>query len=264
MKFIQSLNESKLFSSSHSFSRYTGRQLAEMCYLHIIALRIISCEKITLMQSKQYALKTNNHDKFKKWHQNSTDVYLLLYALLADDVKTHDTISRHFIDTLNIDVPKITAWLLSISSHNDMSETRSHRLFATLDNQLKVHDGSFRSIRRLAMNWTDLTLREKQLCFTRLIQIMRQRCHSSDLFFHLERLAKNNGLELLDVCDLETGYGCGTPTDDAPTTSLARAAQLHRSVYEDDGGAAPAIATTSADIAPLVKPLGKVRRRTAK
>lgn len=262
MDLIKSLTESKQFASKNSFRRLTGRQLAELAYLHVIGLRILSREKITRQHAKQYALKTNNHDKFNKWHQSAPDLYLLLYALLADGVPTHDDTSKHFIQTLKIDIDKITAWLLSISSTNAMSETRAHRLFASLDNQFKTNDGTLRSIRRLAMNWPDLDLREKQLCFTRLIQIMRQRCPTSDLMADLQKLSKNNGLELMDVCNLENGHGCGTPTDDAPirVTTLTQAAALHRSIYEDD--AAPA--TTSGDIAPFVKPLGKVRRRNPK
>jgi hypothetical protein len=252
MDFIKTLTESKLFPSKGTFQRYTGRQLAELAYLHIIALRIMSCEKITHMQAKQYALKTNNHDDFKKWRQSSTDLYYIIYALSAE-VKAHDNTSEHYIKTLALDLPKITAWLLSISSHNSMSETRTRRLFATLDNQFKINDGSYRSIRRLAMNWPDISLRDRQLCFTRLIQIMRSRCSSSDVFGWLEKLSKNNGLELLDVCDQEN-------EDCDKSTTLARAAQ---GSINEDGDAAP-VGTTSADIAPFVKPLGKVRRRNPK
>lgn len=264
MNLIKSLTESKLFSSAASFHRYTGRQLAELCYLHLIGLQIIAHETLTHEQAKQYVLKTNTHDHFKKWHQSSTDLYLLLYSLLANDIKYHDDTTEHFIKSLHIDVSKITGFLSAITSRNSMSDTRIQRLFSTMDNQFKVQDPTLKSIRRLAMNWKDLSLREKKLCFTRLIQIMRSRCQSSDLFANLERVSRKNGLEIADVCDRETGHGCGTPTDDDPTTSLVQIAQLHKSVFEDDGGcAAPAasVATTTADIAPFVKPLGKVRRR---
>jgi hypothetical protein len=257
MDFIQSLTESKLFASKTSFAHRSGRELAELAYLHIIALRIMSCEKITHMQSKQYALKTNNHDDFKKWKSNGTDLYLILHALKGD-VKAKDDTSEHYIKTLSLDIPKITAWLLSISSHNSDSDTKAHRLFASMDSQFKINDGSYRSIRRLAMNWPDLNKRERQLCFTRLIQIMRVRCKSSDTFEWLEKLSRNNGLELQDACDKETD-DCGNKD-----TTLARAAQHATSIYED-GDAAPAPAgTTTADIAPFVKPLGKVRRRNPK
>ncbi len=255
MDFIQSLSESKLFTSKNAFKRHTGRQLAELLYFHICALRIMSCEKITFAHAKQYALKTRNHDDYKKWKQSGTDIYYLIFALHAEDVKAHDDTSEHFIKTLVLDLPKIDEWLLSISSHTTASETKARRLFVSLDKQLKINDGTFRAIRRLAMNWPDLSLRERQLCFTRLIQIMRNRCPTSDLFMWMEKLSKNNGLELQNACDNDT-EDCGKDT------TLSRAAAVHNSIYED-GDAAP-VGTTSADIAPFVKPLGKVRRRNPK
>lgn len=246
MDFIKTLSESNLFTSKNAFSRSTGRELAEMAYLHIIALRIMSCERVTLQQTKQYALKTINHDDFKKWKQSGTDLYHAMYALKGD-AKAHNTTSEHFIKTLALDIPKLMDWLRSITSKTTMSETKAHRLFATLDNQFKVTDGSLRAIRRLAMNWPDLTVRQRQLCFTRLVQFMRNRCHQSDLFVWLTVLDRHNGLELQNACDAETEE-CGK------ATTLSRAAQRYASIREDD-------ATTSADIAPVVMPLGAVQRR---
>ncbi len=253
MTILTELTESQLIPSRSGYRKYTGKQLTEMLYFHIIAFRILSCEDYMDDFVHAYAQKTKYWGKFNDWHQTATDLYFLTHANVSNDPEMKlSKPSSDYISMLQLDDKRLMAWIKSLASRNGISETYGTRFFVRLDVQLKITNGSWRSIRRLAMNWPDLTHHEKQLTMTRLLQILRARCPRSDLLAPLNKLAQHANLELKDVHNPEE------------STTLSHIAAQHR-LREDDGGAPAAdVSTTSSDIAPLVKPFKKVMRRNAK
>lgn len=249
MKLIRELTESRLVTSKTGYKKYSGRELAEILYLHIVAFRILSCEESERTFMFNYSLKTKRNGSFKSWMQNATDLYLFLLPLFNDDLPLTDS-AQDYIDDLTLDDKLLMDWIKAVASHSIFADIYARRLFIRLDRQLLMDRMSHRSIRRLAMNWPDLNKREKQLAVTRLLQIMRTRCNSSDLLNRLEVFAKRNKLEIKnDEHDAE---------DNTPT--LTQASARYR-LKEEDGGAA--VGTTSADIAPMVVPMAGVQRRAA-
>ena len=254
---LAELCESQLISSKTAYRKYTGRDIVEMLYLHILAFRILSCEGSRFI--RDYAYKTKRQGGWKRWTYTSTDLYLLMLVLCSDD----DSIplsnsARKFLGKTDLDSGRVMEWVKAVAVNGGGAYAYGRRLFIYLDRQLKVEKMSYRSIRRLVMNWDDIDHGYKQLAMTRLLQLMRNKCSSSDLLRPLEKLAKDHALEL-------EGVSC--PETSATLTEVAAKARLS----EDDGGgavvadAAPdaSAGTTSGDIAPLVKPLGKVRKRNA-
>lgn len=249
---ISELTESSLVTSKTGYKKYSGKDIAELLYLHIIAYRILSCEKSEYNFIHDYSLRLKRFGSFKKWSQSSPDFYLLLLALYSEDELGLSNKSKSYLKTLNLDENKLLNWIQAVASRNRMSDIYARRLFITLDRQLKIDNLSFRSIRRLAMNWPDLDEREKKLTLTRLLQIMRARCNASDLLTRLERFARKNDLELEGVNDPEE-----------KSLTLSQVAAKHR-LKEDDGGGGDfggGEGTTSADIAPMVVPMWGVYRR---
>lgn len=273
-KFLQSLTESKLIPSTASYKKYTGKQIAELTYLHLIGLHILVNEPISEKWAKDYAMRSARVTSFAHWYQSGTDLMLLLYALTTTgDIEFRsDESSKDFIDGLYFDEPTIRLWLKNVG-HDEQNKNLAKKLFLTLDTQFKIKDSSFKAVRRLAMDWNHLTLKEQRLTLTRLLQFMRARARGSDILHQLEIMAKAEHLEMKDVCNPETGEGCGSEGSHtekkkggswlgklAGAAGLVAGYQLAKKLSEDDGGAA----TTAGDIAPYVKPLGAVHRRNPK
>lgn len=248
---ITELCESRLITSKTAYRKYTGRDLSELLYLHLIAFRILSCEPDHSRFIRDYSYKTKRQGVWTRWTQTSTDLYLLMLVLCSGDesIPISDA-ARNYLDTLSLDDDRVMNWVKAVASNNGVADTYARRLFVLIDRQMKIEKTSLRSIRRLAMNWDKIDHYDQQLAMTKLLQLMKMRCPGSDLLPSLMELSKARKLELKNLSD---------PERSATLTEIAAQQRLN----EDDAGSAPAPAegTTSADIAPLVKPIGKVQRR---
>ena len=252
MNLLSELTESQLISSKSGYHRFTGQQLSELLYLHILAFRILSCEESENEFLHRYAQKVKYWNGFEDWHQNGNDLYLLIHGVTAPtdpDMKIAKS-SIKYLETLALDTKHLLTWIRAIAARNGVADNYASRYFLTLDRQLKINNASWRSIRRLAMNWPDIRHRDQQLAMTRLLQLLRSRCPMSDIIAPMNKLASHKNLELKDANNLESEN----------SLTLTQVAAHHH--LAEDGEAA--IATTTADIAPFVKPFKKVRRRNAK
>lgn len=205
MKFLQSLSESHLLSSTSAYKRYTARQIAELVYLHVLSLRIVASEPLTQAWAHNYAQRSARYLGFAKWYQNATDLHLLLHALVDEEVELKmPESSMRFKETLYFDEAEIKRWLKDIAN-NHINEPHTRSLFLHLDGQFQIKDSSMKAIRRIVQDWPHNTHRQKQLAMTRLLQIMRNRCRMSDLLEKLNELAHELQLELEGVSNQETG-----------------------------------------------------------
>lgn len=296
MKFLQSLSESKLLSSTSSYRKYTAKQIAELVYLHVIGLRILASEPLTQAWAHDYAVRSARYLGFTKWYQNATDLHLLLHALISEDVELKmPEKSLEFKETLYFDETEIKRWLKDMC-RGHINEPHTRSLFLHMDGQFQIKDSSMKAIRRIVQDWPRNTQRQKQLAMTRLLQIMRNRCRLSDVLVQLNHLAEELKLELENVANRETGDEAvhdGSDPDfieQKPKKSggwlggtaavvgsilgyhtvknLVKESEededsieaAERTLEEDDGGGAAAC-TTSGDIAQVTKPMMTTQRR---
>ncbi len=267
MKYIQSLTESAMIPYIGAYKKFSAKQLAEVLYLHIICLHILSVEDITKTFSKSYAIRSTRHD-FTSWYQNSTDICFLLFGLLSEDVELKLPDSSHdFKEHLYIDTQNVKDWLKSISRSSSNRYNKSRSLFLHLDFSLQIKDQSLKAIRRLAQDWNHLDLKQKKLTMTRLLQYMRTRCLKSDLYHEIEYLSDYYGLEMKNVANPETGESAPENKKGSVLKHLASfaagaaAGGWFSKLGEDaDSGAI----TTSSDVATVNSVLTKTRKRNAK
>jgi hypothetical protein len=205
MKFLQSLSESQLLSSTTAFRKYSGRQIADLVYLHIIALRILATEPTSKEFAADYATRSVRYMGFGKWYQSATDLHLLIYALLDEhvDLKMPES-SQEFRQSLYFDENAIRLWAKDIA-RGHINEARTKKMFLHLDGEFQMKDTSMKAIRRLVQDWPHVTVRQKQLSMTRLLQMLRVRARRSDVLVRLERLAHQMNLEMHNVNNPETG-----------------------------------------------------------
>lgn len=251
MRLFQELTESRMFPAGRSsLSKWDGRVLADVLYLNICALRILLSEAESRDWARTYCGKTD-HD-IRHWRSNASDMFVILHGLDISDVK------------VPVEIRTIRNWLGNAQRGQEEIESRyATSVFTRLDTMLGNRNASMSAIRRLLLEWEELSLRERRLSVTRLLQFMRAKCPKSDLLPELEKAARRGRYEMVDVCNPETGEGCGSgeaqqakkPSKFGFIAGLAGSAAgyalgRHKTNEASDG------ATTSANIAIVPGALG--------
>lgn len=203
------LAESRLIPSVASFRQFRADELADLAVLYISTLQVLFSNKDTKHFAEQYAKRTlQSGTDFSHWKNSGTDLYVIMYGLKANDVKLRD---QKKSDKLKNIIPLgddlVVRWLKEISSGN-MSSTSHNKLFTRLDFNFKISNSSIRAVRRLVMDWDELSHHERSLAVTRLLQLITNRAQKGELISELRGMAQRHDLEIEDVCNKESGHGC--------------------------------------------------------
>lgn len=208
---INTLAESRLFPSTKSLTRYNARDAADLAYLYIVSLRILLADPDTKKWAEDYCSKTTVASSFARWRSDGTDLYVLMHALTT---KTNplDDVDREFRDDLPLNEKLIHSWLRRVGE-GDMIEPTTRGLFGRLDAMFRMRDASMRAIRRLTLDWPELSHRERRLVITRLLQFLRSRAQNGEVLSKITHIAKLHRLEIADACNLEDGEDCDSNND---------------------------------------------------
>lgn len=203
MAFLADLCESKLLPTYTHLNRFQAKQIAELLHLYLCAMNILAHEPTSREFAAQYARRTTEFGTFDLKRNFATDLYVMIHAILSDDVAFRSPLaSDFFIDHMSIDLATITAFLRNIA-YKRLSTPTINLLFANIDRRLHIEDSSLRAIRRLAQDWPRLNRSNKRLCITRILQILRSRASRSELLPWLEKLAREQELEIKQARDPE-------------------------------------------------------------
>jgi len=244
--FLTALSESKLIPHRKTLHDYDAEELAELAFLNILTLRILLAEhgNGTALFAQKYCRKTAQFGNFKKWHTDSTDIYVMLYGLISDEAK-NDRQDRHVHLHMPIEPLLLYRWFRSnADKRHDTALT--HRVFVKLDTWFKIKNSSMKAIRRLVMDWDTITTKERKLALTRLLQFMRTRAARGELLPWLNRVGVLHDLEIDNVDNPETGERREGGHDVRETT-------LWRSLALESASAG---ATGAASVAAVVGGLG--------
>jgi len=201
------LSESRLYPSTHSLKKVSVQEACQLAFLYLMVMRILLDDPHTRHWAKNYAYKTSKGSpSFKTWRMDGTDLYALIYALETENSPLEDG-DEDFRDHLPLDASAIHRWLRAVSMHED--ETLTRRLMNRLDQMFRIRDSSLKAIRRLVLDWPDLSSHERRLVVTRLLQFVRTRASRGEIRPKLEDVAKLRGWEIGDACNPEDGHDCG-------------------------------------------------------
>jgi hypothetical protein len=202
------LQESSLLHSLSSLKRYNAKDIADLCFLYMVALHILRSEFDFAPQARSYASKTLGSGDFQNIRLNKTDLYQLLNILLAQDILWTDQLqnpsaSHTFLTDIYLNHDDVVKFLRNIQQ-GGFNPTQSARLLLKMENQLKVSTTNYKSVRRIASDWNKghVDKHAKSLVVTRLLL-------QGDLRVLLEQLAQSQNLEYNDACNQETGANCG-------------------------------------------------------
>lgn len=226
------LQESSLLQSLNSLKRYNAKDIADLCFLYMVALHILRSEFEFAPQARSYASKTLGSGDFQHIHLNKTDLYQLLNILLAQDILWTDQLqnpsaSHTFLTDIYLNHDDVVKFLRNIQQ-GGFNPTQSARLLLKMENQLKVSTTNYKSVRRIASDWNKAHVDKhaKTLVVTRLLQALRHKALQGDLRVPLEQLAHAQNLEYKDVCNQETDANCGVSPRMSPTKKEKRPSLL--------------------------------------
>jgi hypothetical protein len=277
MSIIKTLSESKSFPSIKHLERIDLDTLCELAVLNFCTLYILHNIPETKAFANKYisVLISANHTHFKRWATGGNDQYAVLYGICNDEKEKKKVIP--------VGLNAMDTWLTQLK-RDSLTKIAHTTFFTRLDYNFQIKNASLKAVRRLVSDWTNLNHEEKQFATTRLLQMIRSRNPKNDLLHYLEQAAHHHDLELHDVCNKDTGDGCGhteyggaqqyKQKPEKNTNWVAGAAAMAagyglarwahgRKVTEDDAGGAALSTTSSSNIATHVKPLGNtVIKRT--
>lgn len=229
----ENCNESKMFRNSY-LSAMTLRDATDAAFINLITLYLFSKEFETAPFAQNYAAKTMMFGGFREPRVAGTDLYQALHIVTNPTGKTARKLTgleMNAVLAVQLHVKeKMLKDFLRNMSRGTLDRTTAIRLMYRLEAQMAIGISNYKSLRRLVTDWENLTMFQKQICVTRLLQYYRTRGRRSDLYPMLETLAKNKGWELGNVSNAEiaaigaAGAVAGTSTGRGFMSSVAKVA----------------------------------------
>ena len=182
----QELSESKLFRFTGSFSRLTGRDIADLLYLQTLSVIMFSKDNEQQDYAVAYARKSTAYGPFALFRTHATDIYMLSYAIKHSDNSSLKISGkdRRFLDGLQFNNRTYYNFLRKLGQ---TAPTRSEisSFLVRLERQLDIKDSQYKLYRRLIVDWSDLKYAQKQMVVARIMQKMRIKARPSEVFQHL-------------------------------------------------------------------------------
>ena len=204
-EFIQTIQESRLFSNKKTFNNYNLRELSELTFLYFLAVQILKHEYEFQDRIQNYFRYFFLTVPFGKYSANGNDLHQLFYIITnKDSHKDLKSASKYsdLSEKILLDKQKVALYINSIGDTSSLS--KDHRFLFYLEDALNIKDTSYKAIRRLVEDWPELNHNQKELAVTRLLQAFRIRARKSELLPWLESLSKKRNLELKNVHNSET------------------------------------------------------------
>jgi hypothetical protein len=193
--FIRDLNESKLFRTRQQAETADARYTVNVAFLNLITLWILYNNYSTAPFAQAYAGNTISYTNFNTYRQSATDLYVALNQIKTG--KGIDDKSSLLYSRADFNDVRMRQFLTTLAQGKNYTGART--FFLQLEKSLNIEDTTYKSIRRLAADWPDLSQGERSLVATRLLQFYRTNAIRSELYQPLKKMASEKGLELKNV-----------------------------------------------------------------
>lgn len=184
MKFLQELNESRMYRRLSQLNGKTIDSIGERLFEHLLALQILVNED--MLYAKKYADIIMSQQNFTGFRTSQPDLYNLISVILNQDKYSH--IVEPNPDVI-IPELRLKRNLRDIAAgrfdNNDFSQ-----LMLMLQRRLEKLPGQLIQLRRQISEWNRNPDREKYIVIHRMMQQMRERGMQSDLYYRLQSLEK--------------------------------------------------------------------------
>jgi len=223
----ENCNESKMFRNNY-LSQLTLRDAVDNVFLNMLTLLLISHEAETRSYAQDYAHRTLQFGNFNFPRVGGTDLYQGLHIILHPDSETAGKLkapekNTELAQELRTNTKLVKDFLRGLST-GTLDRITAIRILYRLESQMDIDISNYKSLRRLIGDWENLSVVQKRLCVTRLLQYYRLRGRHSELLPVLESLADKKNWELPGVENAETTAHETSHTGNKFLSTVGRAA----------------------------------------
>jgi len=194
LKLVNDLTESRMYRSKQAFKRITAREVADMAFMDMIAIWILYNEFESAPASREYAGRTATFNSFNNFRQMSTDLYLNLHVITQNRTDLLGTDADvTLLDRIQPNEQQILRYL-RMAHQNNLSQGMARQTLQRLEFALHIQNSNYRSIRRLAQGWPNLSTGQKRIVLTRMIFFYRTHARRSEMYQYVNSLARNHDL----------------------------------------------------------------------
>lgn len=194
LSFVKDLNESKMFRTKDQALAADARNTVDFAFMNAISLWILYNTYQTAPAAKSYAEKTIMYGNFTTYRQAATDLYIALH--LIKNGKAIDDRGQLLYNQIDFDDRMMRYFLTSLKNGNQFDS--APRFFLKLERDFKIENSTYRSIRRLAQDWTTLDETAKRVVLNRLVFYFRSSAIRSELYPYIKELAKDTGADTIN------------------------------------------------------------------
>ena len=195
----QEISEARLYRTTNGFKNLTGRDIANLLYLHTLSLYMMLQDDSSEDYAVGYAKQTTQYGYFSLMRTHGTDIYMLAYASKNPDNRyisfKNNRQSREFLNKLRFNERQFHAFISKMGRRAD-KRNEALSFFMRLENQLKITDSRYKSYRRMVLSWGKLRYSSKQLVVTKLTQEIRRLGRGSELMTPMSNMVKDRGLKV--------------------------------------------------------------------
>lgn len=182
MKFLQELNESRMYRRLGQLEGKDVHHIAERLFEHLLALQILCNEDRNL--ARQYAEWTMKQQQFDGFRNSQPDLYNLITLVLKQDQYSHIIDTDH---TVTIPELRLRRNLREIArggfDNNDFSY-----MMLMLQRKFEKLPKILISFRRQISDWKNLSSAQQTQTIRRLLTQMREKGMQSDFYQHLSKM----------------------------------------------------------------------------
>jgi len=205
------LCESRLYRTTRNFSKFNGRDVADLLYLNTIAAYMMTKDEAQREYALGYLSKSTQYGNYTLFRTHATDLYLLAYQVSHPKNKTIDLqdslISDRFLDGLTFDHRDHWKFLREVVSARGESTGRATSFFYRLEQQLKISKPRYKQLRRLILDWANLKYIQRQMVVATLVHEIRKQGIGSELLSPLNTMLKYRDYRVSDEIEELPGLG---------------------------------------------------------
>ena len=182
MKFLQEINESRMYRKLGQLEGRSVHYVAEQLFEHLLALQILANENTSL--ASRYATQIMKQTQFDGFRNSQPDLYNLITLVLRQDQYSH------ILDTdTSVGLPELRLRrnLREIARGNFNNNDFSYMMLM-LQRRFEQLPGLLVQLRRQISDWSNLSPGDKKIVIRRMLNQMRTRGMQSDFYLHLSKL----------------------------------------------------------------------------
>jgi hypothetical protein len=212
LEFIDTeLCESRLYRTTRNFTKFNGRDVADLLYLNTLAAYMMTKDAVQKDYATGYFSKTTQYGNYSLFRTHATDLYLLAYQVAHPKNKTIDLedslISDRFLEGLTFDHRDHWKFLREVVSNESIASGRATSYFYRLEQQLKINRPRFKQMRRLILDWANLKYMQRQMVVSTLVHELRKKGIGSELLNPLNTMLKYRDFRVSDETEELPGLG---------------------------------------------------------